>query len=625
MSQSCNKASSEAETSPDGESAAVKEDTTIPENTEDTKAENEKEDDKENTDNQENGEQNEKELEEKEAEEDEKDKDQGTKEEPEPEREAIEIDLSRMKTLYQFRNRPTLPYLLTEYGMEDKGAPPVRRKEKEKKKKKRMSFGDDSGRDREKEKQIEERQLQVLEDMNKLRDYYYDEYSSLLQNKVDQQRHEIRQNTRMMQNKIAQQEETARQESHRVKRRLERNAFVSNSDFLEDLPKSDLFYITQLKDKLIKEGTLKSQTDFDIFWQRIQQPEIFYMYFKVPKSDDPMYRDDFNENASSRAASTWKCSGSTVHQLDHSPAPLRSLPDAGPRALSRIAEARESSRPGTRLGQHWAITQQFPAQQREPREKRRSSFTGLKQHVPHLKSTYLQDLEKRFPKRRFPKLEMPKLHCFTMNLGPNAPDPDEVRHQVSLRELEKNRKKYTYKLNKMHQLAMTNAAAASRILEMHEDMDFIINGAPLKDLISDQHFYSGLPAPQQAAEAPGPASSSPLRRLLDPSEQYYALPSVLEQEEREVSTIPSHRSSKKTGRSSKSRSSKKSTTSKRDGETPVKVEPIPLCLSEVVDNTHIVPIPLSLLEVVDNTRIIEAKCLSTLWTNYMKETPAIET
>ena len=39
------------------------------------------------------------------------------------EQKAIHVDLSCMKSLYQFRNRPTLPYLLTEYGMEDKGVP----------------------------------------------------------------------------------------------------------------------------------------------------------------------------------------------------------------------------------------------------------------------------------------------------------------------------------------------------------------------------------------------------------------------------------------------------------------------------------------------------------------------
>ena len=41
----------------------------------------------------------------------------------EGEQKAINIDLSCMKTLYQFRSRPTLPYLLTEYGMEDKDVP----------------------------------------------------------------------------------------------------------------------------------------------------------------------------------------------------------------------------------------------------------------------------------------------------------------------------------------------------------------------------------------------------------------------------------------------------------------------------------------------------------------------
>ena len=54
-----------------------------------------------------------------------------------------------------------------------------------------------------------QRHLQIVNDMKKLRDYYYEEYSALLQNKVDQQRQEIRQRTTAMRNKIAQQEEMA--------------------------------------------------------------------------------------------------------------------------------------------------------------------------------------------------------------------------------------------------------------------------------------------------------------------------------------------------------------------------------------------------------------------------------
>ena len=36
-----------------------------------------------------------------------------------------------------------------------------------------------------------------------------------------------------------------RQESHHVKRRLERHTFVSDDSFLKDIPKSDLFYVSQ--------------------------------------------------------------------------------------------------------------------------------------------------------------------------------------------------------------------------------------------------------------------------------------------------------------------------------------------------------------------------------------------
>ncbi|XP_070190104.1 DNA ligase 1-like isoform X2 [Littorina saxatilis] len=526
----------------------------------------------------------------------EKDEDDEREEEQKEEKppDAINIDLSLLKSLYQFRSRPTLPYLLTEYGMEDKDAPVLKQKSKEKeKRKKKKSFGDDSLRDKEKDRLQEERHLQIVEDMQKLRDFYYDEYSTLLQNKVDEQRHRIRHYDQALKNKIAQEEEKSRQETHQVKQRLDRHEFVSDDSFLHDIPKTDVYHIVQLQDKLIKDGTLKTQSDLANFWERIQQPDIFYMYFKVPKSDDfARIEADYNDNASSKAASTLHSSQSNL-----SPAVLPKK--EGARALSRITESRESSRPGTRLGQHWAITQQYPAQNRD---RRRSSFTGLLKPMPvQAKPSFLQELEKRFP-----KLEMPKLHCFTMSLGPKPPHPDEVRHECRQRELEKNRKKYTYKLNKMHQLAMANTAAASRILEMHEDMDFIINGSPLEDLISDHHFYSGLPpADHQADVARGPSNSSPIEEGAT-----RPLPSLLEQDEGGM-TPGMLSTMQKNLRSGSSRMSKRSKKSSPKPPGPGKRLQTPI-------------IPLSYHEVKNNDRLVSPKCISTLWTNYMKDVaPAV--
>ena len=45
--------------------------------------------------------------------------------------------------------------------------------------------------------------------MVRLRDYFYDEYTTVLQNKVDQQRHDIRQRSSAMQNKLTQEQEKA--------------------------------------------------------------------------------------------------------------------------------------------------------------------------------------------------------------------------------------------------------------------------------------------------------------------------------------------------------------------------------------------------------------------------------
>lgn len=42
--------------------------------------------------------------------------------------------------------------------------------------------------------------------------------------------------------------------------------------------------IVQLQDKLVREGKLRTPTDLDAFWQKIQQPEVFYAHFKSQKS-----------------------------------------------------------------------------------------------------------------------------------------------------------------------------------------------------------------------------------------------------------------------------------------------------------------------------------------------------
>lgn len=55
---------------------------------------------------------------------------------------------------------------------------------------------------------IWQRHLQIVRDLERLRDYYYDEYTRLLENKVNKQKQEIRERSDAFLNKIMEFKET---------------------------------------------------------------------------------------------------------------------------------------------------------------------------------------------------------------------------------------------------------------------------------------------------------------------------------------------------------------------------------------------------------------------------------
>lgn len=430
-----------------------------------------------------------------------------------------------------------------------------------------------------------------------MRDYYYDEYTTLLQNKVDKQRHDIRQRSNALNNKIAEQEEAQRQDSHKVKRKLERHMLVSDDSFTKNIPKTDLFYIVQLQDKMIKEGKLTTQTDFDNFWENIQRPEVFYATFKVYKSDS-YGETNYNQNANSDSSQ----GRSSNYNNTSSRSAFR-------RNLEQIAESGEYTRPNTRSQDNWAITQQFPSQyssQQVP-DKSRRTLSGLKHPSAGQAAkpgSFLQELEKRFP-----KLEMPKLHCFSMELGPKEVDPFEASFKMELRRKERARKARFNKTTKMHQMAMTHSAASNRLLEMNEDSDLMLNGFNLSDLISDFHYFAKMPAPPSTQ-----ITTDPFALLVQPqaSQRQAVKASKLQAiETPDLSPVPEHGSVRSTKHSRqgsvKSAGTSKSAKKRKDKTLPAvdkPKEPTPLTLNEVSD------------------RRMDAKCMSTLWNNYMKYEPA---
>ncbi|GFN84716.1 hypothetical protein PoB_001122200 [Plakobranchus ocellatus] len=485
-------------------------------------------------------------------------------------------------------NQPSLPFLLSNYGFGDgsndeKQKEKDNRKEKQAKKQKKKTSSFDDGEDEKalmRAKEKEEHYLKLVKDLYRLRDYYYNEYSSLLGEKVQKQRREIRERDNQRQRQKEKEEEEKRIASHMVKKRLERHT-LETTPSTAHVPKTDLYHIIGLEDKLRREGKLKTPSDYNKFREEMDEPTTFFRTFKVKKTTDlHSYPSSMADHVSNH---------SRVESQDNifSMAPTLQIEEQGQRSLSRISESREPSRTGFRPD-HWAITQQYPAMYKQ---KRRSIHAGRKSIVDSL-----NDLD-----RRFPKLEMPKLHCFTMDLAKKPPDPEEVQQQAQLRAREKERKKAIRTYTKMYQLAMSNAAVSNRIMDQHEDMDMIINGPDLCDVIADHHWMTAyglrevLPQDLEEnqsevaslAEQPEDHDKGENQGRLDSSGQ-----------SRENSATSSQRSSGSRGGSRQA--------SAKSQKTLPEIEPKPA------------PLPLTMTEITDKCNIMEAKTLSTLWSNYLR-------
>ncbi|XP_059176060.1 uncharacterized protein LOC131955802 [Physella acuta] len=477
----------------------------------------------------------------------------------------------------------SLPHVLTDYGFKDTEAERLAKaKQEEKRRRKALKqqqtnnfYDADEERIQEKERERDEQCLKLVNDMYRLRDYYYKEYNSLLADKVKKQRENIKAKDEEREKKIFDEEEMKRKASHTVKKK-ERHTLDTLPPKLK-VPKTNLYLIVGLEEKLRKEGKLKTTTDFTQFRSELQNPEVFNSTFKIHKHKDfSSYSGSVSDHESSPSHGE---SNDSLNSLEQRPLGLKQE-----RSLERISESQESSRPSTTHNK-WAVTQLNQS-------KRKSSLSqGDKIRL---------DVEKLFP-----KLEMPKLHCFTLDLTKRPPDPEEVQEDIELKAKERMRKKMARTVNKMYQLAMSNAAVAARIIDQHEDMDMVLNGPDLSDVIADHHWFQayGLRegALQEETNYPqnsfgGPKSLSGLPSVDGPPS--VSGPPSLDTRPDPLPDIPSR------GSSSTSRKS----------------QAIEICQENqsVTEETTKPPQPLTMSEIQDQCAIVEAKALSTLWNNYLR-------
>ncbi|XP_069129638.1 uncharacterized protein [Argopecten irradians] len=520
------------------------------------------------------------------------------------------VDLTRIKSGYKgkLHSESNLPNVLSEYGMEEKENKykEARRARKERQPKKVAKEPEETDTKEKRRKKREEQARQI-------RHHYRTSQSLqavlLRENSRYQQLMEERQSmpegSQYFSKKVShmmtrlhtpregtsqpgEQEESQKQEKPVFKRRMEKHVLTSNSDFLKDMPKSEIAKVIELQDRLMKEGKLKTQYDVDKFREDIKKPEVYNSYFKSSKSSD-----------------AGSVVGSTV-------ASLPKVPPTNPRSLSHIAEG---SRPPTR--EEWAVTHQFA-----PKYNEQTKTATSKKQGP-------SDLEKRFPKAQFLwspspyapvhrkinplRPQMPPLKCFSMDLGEKPADPEEIQRQAELKVRIKQRKKFLRKLHRMHQMAMAHSAAASRIMENHGEIGSILDGNSLRDVASMysgmQNFISVLPAPED-------------QYISQQDLEVGEIGGQLMQDDRSrgsSSNGSNHSRASLQSRSSlASRGSLQSRGSKTSGFRR-------RLQSRESNRPKAVPLPLTMDEIRTKTKVIEAKCLSSNWMNYMKAGRNIET
>ncbi|XP_006815482.1 uncharacterized protein LOC100371866 [Saccoglossus kowalevskii] len=445
--------------------------------------------------------------------------------------------------------------------------------------------------------------MQVMEDLNKLKDHYYSEYMSALNDKVVTQRKEIQQRTDDLNKKILEKQEKERAEKRAIiKKKFERSSLINDSSFAKSIPKTQWYRIIALQDKMIKEGVLKSQGDIDEFWHEMSVPE--------------KYNEKFGFNVKSNDASLHG-SSSTISVSSHHSSDKANLPADSFIPMVQIEEDREPSRPSTKGAQSWAVTQQFKKNYgylSTPVKGRRTSI--------HPKALAVD--------QRFPKVELPPLATFTLDLSPKKDDPEILKMTEEFRIRAKIRERERRRLRMMYEYALAHQAATHRILNKKEEFGWIVEGPSIGELISginqepEMQDYPVLPSP------PPPHSddlSLPNLDEDDGTSGYLALPSTsskpgplsaieeMSEEHRSVHSGFSRDSSRKSASSGKSRQS----SGKRRLKSASSIS------SDVAPRPPPKPLPLTMNEILDDCVIKEAKCLSTLWTNYSKDATKIAT
>lgn len=483
------------------------------------------------------------------------------------------VDISRIQSAYSDRchSRSNFPLVLDEYGEEKDPRDKENKKKKSSKKATKSETHDDEVQEKRRKKQ-EERYMQVMDDLNNrpVGDRFYSKKVATIATSVDKFQDRNYNSPPKSPRVEIMEVAKANKKAHKKK---EKYVLTTNNEHMKNITKTETAKIIEIQDRLIREGKLKSQGDIDKFREDAKDPVVLNSYLSKSSTKQDLSFTNMNEVKPERSN------------------PYMSMSELPPRSLSYISE--RSSRPETR--HDWAITQQF-----------KHKHEQNKTMTPHqIAKQAAHDLEKRFP-----KTQMPPMKGFTIDLGEKPPDPEELQREIDLKVRIKQRKKFLRKLNRMYQLSMAHNAATSRILEKHGEINKILEGNSLRDVVAT------LPAPEDVYITEEDI------RVPDPGEIFGPL----------VESVPVSRASTRTNLISQKGSRENLASQKGSRETLLSrgsskagskvVRRQTFSVGDIQEDKVLTlppaPLPLTMDEIRTKAKIVEAKCLSSNWINYMR-------
>nr|XP_034331203.1 uncharacterized protein LOC105347745 isoform X17 [Crassostrea gigas] len=499
------------------------------------------------------------------------------------------VDISRIQSAYSDRchSRSNFPLVLDEYGEEKDPRDKENKKKKSSKKATKSETHDDEVQEKRRKKQ-EERYMQVMDDLNNrpVGDRFYSKKVATIATSVDKFQDRNYNSPPKSPRVEIMEVAKANKKAHKKK---EKYVLTTNNEHMKNITKTETAKIIEIQDRLIREGKLKSQGDIDKFREDAKDPVVLNSYLSKSSTKQDLSFTNMNEVKPERSN------------------PYMSMSELPPRSLSYISE--RSSRPETR--HDWAITQQF-----------KHKHEQNKTMTPHqIAKQAAHDLEKRFP-----KTQMPPMKSFTIDLGEKPPDPEELQREIDLKVRIKQRKKFLRKLNRMYQLSMAHNAATSRILEKHGEINKILEGNSLRDVVDEEYacLMSGSFLPM-VATLPAPEDvyiTEEDIRVPDPGEIFGPL----------VESVPVSRASTRTNLISQKGSRENLASQKGSRETLLSrgsskagskvVRRQTFSVGDIQEDKVLTlppaPLPLTMDEIRTKAKIVEAKCLSSNWINYMR-------